>query len=416
MTDADKVARQFARKSPGNGIAVIEGNRGLFDGVDTKGSYSTAELAKLLDTPVILVVDATKVTRTAAALVLGCQKLDPELKLSGVVLNRVAGSRHQDIAARSIEEITGIPVLGAAPKLKKIQAPERHLGLVTPEETPGAEQWVFQVAREIEPYLDIPRILEIARAAGDYAARPEDERLPLDPGPRARIGVIRDSAFPFYYAENLEALERAGAELIWIRAVDDPELPELDALYIGGGFPETHGQVLSGNLRFRESLKAAVEGGLPVYAECGGAIYLGRRLYYQGVAHEMVGILPFDFEFCPRPQGHGYTLWRVDRENPFYAKGTEVRGHEFHYTRVKEFDPAKTETVAAVERGTGFDGSREGVRVKNVVAFYGHVHALGCPEWAKGLVRAGRQHAERRLGHGPQPIKRRKNITTDEYR
>jgi cobyrinic acid a,c-diamide synthase len=393
MAGAAKTARQFASKMPAAGIAVIEGNRGLFDGVDEKGSFSTAELAKLLDSPLLLVVDATKVTRTTAAMVLGCRTLDPELKIAGVVLNQVAGKRHQDIATRAIEEITGIPVLGAAPKLKKVQARERHLGLVTPEETPEAERWVFQVAEEVGPYLDMDRIVEAAYSAGAFeppAAGPE-------PGYRAarevRIGVIRDSAFPFYYAENLEALERAGAWLVWIRAVDDPELPEVDALYIGGGFPETHGKVLAGNRRFRQSIRAAVEKGLPVYAECGGAIYLGRRLYYQGGEHEMVGVVPLDFEFCPRPQGHGYTAWRIDRENPFYRAGTEVRGHEFHYTRVRGFDPDRAVTVAQVIRGEGFGARREGVMVKNVVAFYGHVHALGCPEWTEGLVRAAERYA-----------------------
>jgi len=393
MADADNVARQFASKSPDPGIAVIEGNRGLFDGVDEKGSFSTAELAKLLNAPVLLVVDATKVTRTTAAMVLGCRNLDPELKIRGVVLNQVAGKRHQDIATRSIEEITGVPVLGAVPKLKKVQAPERHLGLVTPEETPDAQRWVFQVAEQVGPYLDVDRIMEAAYSAGGFQAPVAKPDTGYRVAHEVRIGVIKDSAFPFYYAENLEALERAGARLVWIRAVDDPELPEVDALYIGGGFPETHGNVLSGNIRFRESLKAAVGKGLPVYAECGGAIYLGRRLYYQGGVHEMVGVVPLDFEFCPRPQGHGYTRWRIDQENPFYRVGTEVRGHEFHYTRVRGFDPEQAETVAQVLRGEGFGAAREGVRVNNVVAFYGHVHALGSPEWTQGLVRAAERYS-----------------------
>lgn len=396
MMGPETAARHFADKAPAAGISVIEGNRGFFDGVDAKGSFSTAELGKLLQVPALLVIDVTKMTRTTAALVLGCQKLDPDAKIAGVVLNQVSGARHERVAREAIEEACGIPVLGAVPKLSRAKAAERHLGLVTPEESQEPEKWVREMAEEIEPHLQIDKILELAKTAP--ALRPGgpalESSVPVS-GP-VRIGVIRDSAFPFYYAENLEALERAGAELSWIRAVDDPELPEVDALYLGGGFPETHAGVLSGNHRFRASLTRAVETGLPVYAECGGAIYLGRRLYYQGQSYEMAGILPVDFEFCPRPQGHGYTEWRVDRENPFYPVGAVIRGHEFHYTRVKPSDEPTAETVCEVLRGVGFDGRREGIRVKNVTAFYGHVHALGCPEWAQGLIRAAVQYRKDR--------------------
>lgn len=400
MMGADAVTRQFAKKVPDRGMAIIEGNRGLFDGFDEKGSYSTAELAKLLDTPVLLVVDATKVTRTTAALVLGCQALDPETNIIGVVLNRVSGSRHQSIATRAIEDACKIPVLGAVPRLPGINTPERHLGLVTPEETPEARQWLSRMADEIEPYLDVDRITQLAVCealkASDTTVSDDKKETALDRGHRrVRIGVIRDSSFPFYYPENLEALEKAGAELVWIRAVDDPVFPDVDTLYLGGGFPETHANVLSGNERFRESLRRAVDGGLPVYAECGGTVYLGRRLYYKGKCYDMLGILPVDFEFCSRPQGHGYTKWVVDKDNPFYEVGVKIRGHEFHYTRVKDRGGERVETVCKVGRGTGFDGEREGMRVKNVVAFYGHVHALGSPEWTAGMVRAAREYSRR---------------------
>jgi cobyrinic acid a,c-diamide synthase len=390
----ERVAHQFSRKVPERGIAVIEGNRGLFDGVDIKGSYSTAELAKLLDAPVLVVVDATKVTRTTAALVLGCQKLDPGVGIRGVILNRVSGERHKRIATGSIEDTCGIPVLGAVPRLSKIRAPERHLGLVTPEETPDAKEWVDGMVSEIEPYLDVERIAEFAGSAGEFRHEGESDLDGFRSSAPVKIGVIRDSAFPFYYPENLESLEKAGACLVWIRAVDDPELPELDALYLGGGFPETHAGVLSGNRRFSRSLKRAVKSGLPVYAECGGMIYLGRRLYYQGKCYKMAGILPVDFEFCKKPQGHGYTEWMVDGQNPFYPEGLEVRGHEFHYTRIKEMDKDALETVCRVNRGQGLDGEREGMRINNLVAFYGHVHVMGCPDWARGMIRAAGQYAK----------------------
>jgi len=394
MMGETKVARQFARKMPETGMAVIEGNRGLFDGFDIKGSFSTAELAKLLSTPVLLVVDATKMTRTAAAIVLGCMKMDPDLEIGGIVLNRVAGPRHRQIATDSIEKETGIPVMGAIPKLKKVSAPERHLGLVTPEETPEADKWLREMAEEIAPYLDLDRIEELAAKAPPYVADKGRVEPDYKASEKVRIGVIRDSAFPFYYPENLEAMERAGAELVWVSSVEDHDLPCVDALYLGGGFPETHARTLSGNESFRRSIREAADEGLPIYAECGGSVYLGRKLYYGGEVYDMAGVLPVDFEFCMRPQGHGYTRWKADRDNPFYGKGYEVRGHEFHYTRARDLDIKSVETVVNVERGVGFGDGREGIRVNNVVAFYGHVHALGTPEWAVGLVRAAERHRD----------------------
>ncbi len=388
----ESAARQFADKEPRNGVAVIEGNRGLFDGFDNKGSYSTAELAKLIKSPVLLVIDLTKMTRTAAALVLGSIKLDPDLKIGGVVLNRVAGARHARIATEAIEQVTGVPVLGVVPKLPKIQAPERHLGLVTPEETPDAEEWVLEMGRQIEPHLDMDRIEAMAFSAGDHGLSGGAMDAVKRASRPVRIGVIRDSAFPFYYAENVESLARAGADLVWIKSVDDPELPELDALYIGGGFPETHARLLSGADRLRRSLQKAVAKGLPVYAECGGSVYLGRTLKYKGETFEMAGIIPVDFEFCTRPQGHGYTEWVADKKNPFYEVGAAIRGHEFHYTRASSVD-AGADSAFRIERGEGFGSGREGIMRGNVLAMYGHVHALGCPEWVNGMITAAESHS-----------------------
>jgi len=329
------------------------------------------------------------------------------LNLAGVVLNMVAGERHLRIAQESIEDATGVPVLGSIPRLRGLEARERHLGLVTVEETEDAEAWPRRIAAEMEGRLDLDRILAIAGSAPPVAAAAAEAwgyraEVPV------RIGVIRDSAFPFYYQENLEALTAGGAELIWIRALDDRELPAIDALYIGGGFPETHGARLAGNRRFKESLQRAARDGLPIYAECGGAVYLGRSLCCQGTSHEMAGVLPLDFEFCPRPQGHGYTEWLVDGPNPFYPEGAVIRGHEFHYTRVRSWDRSLG-SICAVKRGVGFKDQREGIRLGNVVAFYGHVHALGCREWSEGLLRAAVRRSREK---GPKPgIELRRNTS-----
>ena len=376
---------QHTQKAQG---AVVEGNRGLFDGMDADGSCSTAELAKLLQAPVILVVDGSMVTRTAAAAVLGCQHLDPEVAIQGVVLNRVAGPRHQEMLKTTIERYCRVPVVGAIPKLKGDDFPERHMGLVTALEHPEAREAILSRIQVVERYLDMEKVLAIANQA------PPMTWEPVYPGKRAStayrqptIGIIRDSAFQFYYPENLEALERRGASLVTINALQDTFLPELDGLYIGGGFPETHAEQLAANDQLRKGLRSAMEAGLPVYAECGGLMYLGRSLEIKGNTYPMVQALPMDFQLKKKPQGHGYTELEVVNTNPFYPVGTTLRGHEFHYSRVTRFDLSPESLTFAMRRGSGILDRKDGVCYKNILATYSHVHAIGTPEWAEGLIR-----------------------------
>ena len=378
--------RQHTQKAQG---AVIEGNRGLFDGMDADGSCSTAELAKLLQAPVILVVDGSMVTRTAAAAVLGCQHLDPEVPIQGVVLNRVAGPRHQEMLQTTIERYCGVPVVGTIPKLKGDDFPERHMGLVTVLEHPEAREAILARIQVVERYLDLEKVLAIANQA------PPLNWQPVRPSGRVSkayrqptIGIIRDSAFQFYYPENLEALERRGASLLTINALQDTFLPELDGLYIGGGFPETHAEQLAANDQLRKGLRSAIEAGLPVYAECGGLMYLGRNLRVGGNTYPMVQALPMDFQLEKKPQAHGYTRLEVVEANPFYPIGITLKGHEFHYSRVIYSDLDRDSLVFAMKRGTGIVDEKDGVCYKNVLATYTHLHATGSPEWAEGLVRS----------------------------
>jgi cobyrinic acid a,c-diamide synthase len=204
------------------------------------------------------------------------------------------------------------------------------------------------------------------------------------------VGVVRDEAFSFYYPENLEALEAAGAELVAVSALHDPELPDVDALYLGGGFPEAHAGRLAANRSFRRSVAGAIDRGLPVWAECGGLMYLAEGLVEGGERHEMVGALPLVVERTARPVGHGYVAARVDGANAFLPEGTELRGHEFHYSRATV---GEVSTVLALERGTGLGKGRDGARRGRVVAAYTHLHALGVPEWAPSVVRAARGEA-----------------------
>ena len=380
----------FARNATPAGLNLIEGNRGLYDGIDSRGTHSTAELAKTLAAPVALTIDATKVTRTVAALALGCQKLDPEVRIASVILNQVAGARHERVIREAVESVCGVPVLGAVPRAPEGQLlSTRHLGLVTPREFSGHENLAENLLARVARYLDIDGLLRLARAAPAMAVpvRPAGD---APAGSDVTVGYLNDSAFSFYYPENLEALEAAGARLVAISALTAPRLPDpLDALYIGGGFPETHARALSENASFLASLGRAARAGLPVYAECGGLMLLAQALRWQGVRYPMAGVLPFEVEMCVAPQGHGYTELLVDRPNPFFPVGASLRGHEFHYSKIV-LAGDNLQTAAAVTRGTGAVGRRDGVLRNNVWAGYTHLHAAGTPEWAPGMIRAAR--------------------------
>jgi cobyrinic acid a,c-diamide synthase len=394
LMDRESVLRSFGAAADRKGPSVIEGNRGLYDGMDAQGTYSTAELAKLLGAPVLLVVDCTKSTRTMAATVLGCQALDPDVSLEGIILNRIAGPRHERVLRKAMAETSGLPVLGALPRLGERAIPERHLGLLPPQEHGGFKGVIDKVAALAKEGLDLGAIEELARSAPALEAAPPAPPEP-DKAAKVRIGVFRDAAFQFYYPENLEALQSEGGELVEISPLADPELPDVDALYIGGGFPETLAKALAANESFRTSLHRAVENGLPAYAECGGAVYLGERLVVDGVAYPMTGLFPVTFGFGPKPQGHGYAVLEATAGNPFYPEGETIRGHEFHYTFVQTPLPEDTKFTFSVRRGHGFDGRHDGLCRGNVLALYTHIHALGVPGWAPAVVREAARYKTR---------------------
>jgi len=386
------IVASLGRAGQGADLALVEGNRGLFDGVDARGTHSTAQLAKLLGAPVLLVVNAAKVTRTVAALVLGCKALDPELELAGVVLNRIGTGRQDEVIRRALAVDAGVPVLGSIPRLEGAGLPGRHLGLVCADEHPAREAALEALGEAVARHVDLEAICERAAAAPSLPATSAAE-----PGRRGRadvrVGILRDAAFSLYYPENLEALEAAGAELVEISPLADRRLPPIDALYAGGGFPEEHAAALAANESLRAGLASALAAGLPAWAECGGLMYLARALVRDGREYPMVGALPIAVEHTSRPQAHGYTAATVDRPNPFLPVGTRLLGHEFHHSRV--IGRVGGDTALAVERGVGLGLGRDGLRVGNVLAIYMHVHALGTPGWAPGLVEAARRRAAR---------------------
>ncbi len=396
----DTILDSFARHASA-GISVIEGNRGLHDGKDVHGTHSTAALARLLSAPVVLVVNTTKVTRTTAAVVLGCKQLDPEVRLEAVILNRVAGPRHEALVRRAVEELAGVEVVGALPRLSKNPLPDRHLGLVTPEEHPETREARQEVAALVAEHVDLDRLQELSQEHSGPLVQDRSrarEQYEVQGGngesargresasePSCRIGYFKDSAFTFYYPENLEALQRAGAELVPVSGLEDRTLPDVQGLYLGGGFPETHASRLADNSELMEQVRERAEEGMPIYAECGGMIYLCRSLTCHGETFKMAGVLPVDLELFARPQGHGYAEVVVDLPTPFFKRGTSLRGHEFHYTKVIEADQG-VQTAFEVIRGTGCFLGRDGIIYKNVLAGYAHLHALGVPGWAPAFV------------------------------
>jgi len=388
MMGREPVVDSVLHYGAGRDIVVVEGNRGLYDGMTPQGDYSTAELAKLLLSPVVLTVDVEKVTRTVGAMVLGCRHFDPDVNIAGVIINNVATPRQENLIRQVVEQQAGLPLLGAIPRMRQMVLASRHLGLVTPAESDrleGVRTLLTQAARE---HLDLDALMNIARTAPPLSSSAPGDSGPAADGKGLTIGVMRDSAFTFYYPENIEALERTGATVLPISSLERKPLPgNLDALFIGGGFPETHGAQLAANEPLLASIRNAADAGLPIYAECGGLMYLSQFISWRGETHKMAGVLPFGVKVGEKPKGHGYLQVDVNRENPFFPVGTKLVGHEFHYSTPAD-SQADVATAFSVTRGTGcFDG-RDGVVHKNVLAAYLHIHAAGTPSWAEGMIAA----------------------------
>jgi cobyrinic acid a,c-diamide synthase len=314
----------------------------------------------------------------------------------------------------AIEDASSIPVIGSVRKLSLKHFPQRHLGLLPWHEHPQAMGFIEDAAKVAEDCVDIEAVLEIARQGCDALSADTTERSPLpdviDSGARPRIGVLKDAAFQFYYPENLEALERLGAEVVTISALSSESLPDLDALYIGGGFPETHAESLANNATFRDSVKRASRNGLPIYGECGGLMFLSENLIIDDKRYPMTGVFPINSVLDKRPQGHGYIQARADRPNPFFPVGLEPVGHEFHYSYIADLDESGVSTAFQVMRGHGIDGRRDGVFTENALATYVHLHALGTPVWAESLVRKAREYAVARREQSSSDMKGRDRV------
>jgi cobyrinic acid a,c-diamide synthase len=398
MMGFDQVKKSFIKNADRNGINIIEGNRGIFDGVDSKGTHSTAELSKLLKSPVIIVQNISKVTRTAAAFIKGCINIDPDLKISGVILNQAAGIRHSSITKNAIEDETGIPVLGSIPRLsEKYILPSRHLGLITPEEFEQSNVIMRNLKNVLEDNVDVSKILEDASNADSIENESIEvsEEVVQKDSVQVKIGYFKNKSFSFYYPENLELLSEAGAELIPISPTNKIEsiqlLDNVDALYIGGGFPEMNLPELASNKEMIENIKRLAENGLPIYAECGGLMYLAKKIMWKGKEYKLAGVLPIEIQMHNKPKGHGYCEVAVDNENPFFKTGTVIKGHEFHYSEINSCT-GDVKSSLSVSRGTGCFNTRDGLIYKNVFAAYIHIHALAVPEWIDGMINSANKY------------------------
>ncbi|MDX2471847.1 MAG: hydrogenobyrinic acid a,c-diamide synthase (glutamine-hydrolyzing) [SAR324 cluster bacterium] len=373
MMGEEMIKASFGLHSDGSDLALIEGNHGLHDGLDA--ATSTAGLALILKSPVILVVDAEGLNRSIAAQVLGQQAMEPDLPIAGVILNRVRSARQAEKLKASLKEFTTIPLLGCIPASEELKIPERHMGLTTAHESEFAEEIIQKMAEIIEENLDLDLLISLGQQAA--ALECSDLEYPVG-NVRIKLGVFYDSAFCFYYPENLDALECAGAELRYINSMVDSSLPEVDALYIGGGFPESF--LANFNPQLMSEVKAKGEAGLPIYAECGGMIYLSQSASWEGAVTNLVGLLPATVEFSKKPVGYGY-MELVTTESKAWAKaGDSFKAHEFHYSKL--VGQKGLEYIYDVKRGFGLGEQKDGVLMQNITASYGHLHALSSPNWA----------------------------------
>jgi cobyrinic acid a,c-diamide synthase len=385
LMERNDIIATFAQHSAE--VSLVEGNKGLYDGLALDGSNSNAALAKLLDLPVMLVIDARGMTRGIAPLILGYQAFDRDINIAGVILNNLGGSRHESKLRAVIEHYTDVPVIGAIHHDERLSIIERHLGLMPSNESHVATAKIKQIGEAIAEQVDLDKLLALSQKSP--LDIPHTAKVsPLPCGEKVRIGIARDRSFGFYYADDLDAIEAAGAELVPFDALRDELLPEVDGLYIGGGFPETCATELEANGALRAQIKLAIEGGMPAYAECGGLMYLSRSIDYQGHTYQMVGAIPGDVKMHDKPIGRGYVHLKEDEAHPWPRPDTpakQIKAHEFHYSSLENLPP-DSRFAYHVERGYGIDGDCDGLIVHNLLASYTHLRTIGSCYWATRFV------------------------------
>ncbi len=394
----EHILQLFNRHRDNADVTLIEGNMGLFDGLALDGSDSNAAMARLLQVPVVLVVDCSGTSRGIAPLLLGYRDFDPAIRYAGVILNKVAGARHEAKMRAMIEEYTDFAVLGAVPRNNDIQVTERHLGLIPGNEMADKAGEVIELlARQASDYIDIDALLEASaeETVLPVAARPT---APL-PRPDLRVAIPRDTAFGFYYPDDLQRFAELGVELVYFDALEDSRLPaDIDGLFIGGGFPETQVEALSANQGLLSDIRLSIEQGLPAYAECGGLMYLCRDLMQAGTAWPLCNVIPASVVMSRKPQGRGYVVLEPRSDHPWYRDRSlpgAIHAHEFHYSSLQYLSPDLTYAYA-IRRGTGIDGMNDGIIRHNLVASYTHLRSTDLHSWVDDFVSFIRQNKEGR--------------------
>jgi cobyrinic acid a,c-diamide synthase len=400
---SDEILSLFQNKSQDADISLIEGNKGLYDGLDLDGSNSNAALATLTQTPVILVLNARGMTRGIAPLILGYQAFDKNISIKGVILNRLGGSRHEGKLRNVIEHYTDVEVVGAIHNDERFDIEERHLGLVPGHEDPFCTQKIRLLADVINEQVNLDTVLNIANQTSVLPApKPATEKQTVvNTKTEIKLGLIRCSAFGFYYPDDLQALQQAGAELIEIDPCKDTEFPEIDALFIGGGFPETHMEQLEANEAMRLAIRNAIENGMPTYAECGGLMYLSKSIEWtrdgKTEVRAMVGSIDADIVMEKTPQGRGYVQLKETENSPWPGAATNIKNdhticaHEFHYSRFKSVGK-NVKFAFQVKRGTGIDGKSDGYIYKNLLANYTHQRNTKNNPWTKRFIDFAKLH------------------------
>lgn len=390
MMGEDAVRATFARASRDADVAVIEGMMGLFDGFSPAANAgSTAEIAAWLEAPVVLVADASGVARSIAPLARGFADFDPAVRVAALACNRIGGRAHLDLLRRAL---TAPPIVGGLPVRDDVCLPERHLGLVTAAAGGIAEAKLDALGEHVERWIDLDAVLAIARAAPPLPA-------PRAPAPsvaaeRCRIGLAFDEGFHFYYEDNLARLEALGARLVRFSPVHDTALPDVDALYLGGGYPEVHAEALARNRSMRDAIAAFAAAGGPIYAECGGLMLLARAIRTgDGVSHPMVGIVPGEAVMHGSLQALGYVEVATTRATILGPSGTRFRGHEFRHSELVLDRPV--EPIYALRRRPGMPETRDGIAREGVVASYVHAHWASNPAIAESIVAAAAARAGR---------------------
>ncbi len=391
----DGVREMFLRSAAGAEISVIEGVMGLYDGRGSGGEGSTAHVARILDAPVVLVLDARSMARSAAAVVLGYKSFDPELDLCGVILNRVGSERHFLFLKEAIQAATGVPVIGRVAYSPEMGLPERHLGLLPTAEKDDLARLLDLMAHKIAEALDLEELVRLARAAP--ALRPPASRI--FPGeavrPEVNIGLVQDRAFNFYYQDGIDLLAALGARLVPCSALEGALPPGLDGLYIGGGFPEIFAETIAQNIEFMAGVRREFGRGMPVYAECGGMMFLSRGITdFSGREYPMAGIIPGKTVMLEKRAGLGYVTARALKDNILAPAGRRIRGHEFHYS-VLHLD--RPDYAYLLER-EGEEARPDGYASGSLLASYLHIHFAGCPEEAVNFIRTCMKYREKKSG------------------